>query len=234
MKNKKGTSLLKIDNFLVETDKINSSDETFNKLMFLYSAALKQLETKMDILKEEFNCFYGCSIIDHTQTRIKKPESIIKKMEDKKYEKTYRNLVEQINDIAGLRVICPIKDNVFTIVDLIKNMPDVNVIKEKDYITKPKKSGYSSYHMIVEIPVPLMKQIIPVKVEIQIRTLAMDFWASLEHDIKYKTNNKLTKKMSNELVKCAKMINKMDDKMLVLKYGDGTKTKIWVQDKEIN
>lgn len=234
MKNKKETSLLKIDNFLVETDKINSSDETFNKLMFLYSAALKQLETKMDILKEEFNCFYGCSIIDHTQTRIKKPESIIKKMEDKKYEKTYRNLVEQINDIAGLRVICPIKDNVFTIVDLIKNMPDVNVIKEKDYITKPKKSGYSSYHMIVEIPVPLMKQIIPVKVEIQIRTLAMDFWASLEHDIKYKTNNKLTKKMSNELVKCAKMINKMDDKMLVLKYGDGTKTKIWVQDKEIN
>ena len=199
MKNKKGTSLLKIDNFLVETDKINSSDETFNKLMFLYSAALKQLETKMDILKEEFNCFYGCSIIDHTQTRIKKPESIIKKMEDKKYEKTYRNLVEQINDIAGLRVICPIK---------------------------PKKSGYSSYHMIVEVPVPLMKQIIPVKVEIQIRTLAMDFWASLEHDIKYKTNNKLTKKMSNELVKCAKMINKMDDKMLVLKYGDGTKTKI--------
>jgi len=234
MKNKKGTSLLKIDNFLVETDKINSSDETFNKLMFLYSAALKQLETKMDILKEEFNCFYGCSIIDHTQTRIKKPESIIKKMEDKKYEKTYRNLVEQINDIAGLRVICPIKDNVFTIVDLVKNMPDVNVIKEKDYITKPKKSGYSSYHMIVEVPVPLMKQIIPVKVEIQIRTLAMDFWASLEHDIKYKTNNKLTKKMSNELVKCAKMINKMDDKMLVLKYGDGTKTKIWVQDKEIN
>ena len=226
MKNKKGTSLLKIDNFLVEKDKINSSDETFNKLMFLYSAALKQLETKMDILKEEFNCFYGCSIIDHTQTRIKKPESIIKKMEDKKYEKTYRNLVEQINDIAGLRVICPIKDNVFTIVDLIKNMPDVNVIKEKDYITKPKKSGYSSYHMIVEVPVPLMKQIIPVKVEIQIRTLAMDFWASLEHDIKYKTNNKLTKKMSNELVKCAKMIHKMDDKMLVLKYGDGTKTKI--------
>ena len=224
MKNKKGTSLLKIDNFLVETDKINSSDETFNKLMFLYSAALKQLETKMDILKEEFNCFYGCSIIDHTQTRIKKPDSIIKKMEDKNYEKTYRNLVEQINDIAGLRVICPIKDNVFTIVDLIKNMPDINVIKEKDYITKPKKSGYSSYHMIVEVPVQLMKQIIPVKVEIQIRTLAMDFWASLEHDIKYKTNNKLTKKMSNELVKCAKMINKMDDKMLVLKYGDGAKT----------
>ena len=108
--------------------------------------------------------------------------------------------------------------------DLVKQIPDVHILKEKDYVTNPKTSGYSSYHMIVEVPVPLMKQIIPVKVEIQIRTLAMDFWASLEHDIKYKTNNKLTKKMSNELVKCAKMINKMDDKMLVLKYGDGAIT----------
>ena len=216
MKNKKETSLLKIDNFLVETDKINSSDETFKKMMFLYSAAWGHIETKMDILKEEFNCFYGCSIIDHIQTRIKKPESIIKKMDRKNYEKTPRNLVEPINDIAGLRVICPIKNNIFTVVDLIKNMPDVNVIKEKDYINKPKKSGYSSYHMIVEIPVPLMNQTIPVKVEIQVRTLAMDFWASFEHDIKYKTDNKVSKKMSSELIKYAKIINKIDDKMITL------------------
>lgn len=216
MKNENETSLLKIDNFLVETDKINSSDETFNKLMFLYSAALKQIETKIEILKDEFDYFYGYTVIDHTQSRIKKPESIIKKMEDKKYEITYRNLVEQINDIAGLRVICPLKDNIFTVVDLIKNMPDINIINEKDYITKPKKSGYSSYHMIVEVPVSLMKDIIPVKVEIQIRTLAMDFWASLEHDIKYKSNNKLSKKVSNELVKYAKMIDKMDNQMVAI------------------
>ena len=217
MKNKKVNSLLKIDNFLVESDKINSSDKTFEKLMFLYSSALKQIETKMDILKEEYEMFYGVSVIDHTMSRIKKPQSIIKKMEDKNYELTYRNLVEKVNDIAGFRIICPFKDNIFSVVDLIKKMPDIHVLKEKDYVTKPKKSGYSSYHIIVEVPIPLMEQLIPVKVEIQVRTLAMDFWASLEHDIKYKSkNNKMTKKMSNELVKCAKIINKMDEQMITI------------------
>lgn len=222
-KNKNETNLLKIDNFLVESEKINSSDETFNKLMFLYSAALKQLETKMDIIQKEFEYFYGCSIIDHTKSRIKKPKSIIKKMENKNYQLTYRNLVEQVNDIAGFRIICPLKDNIFSLVDLIKGMPDINVIKEKDYVTKPKKSGYSSYHLIVEVPVPLMKQIIPVKVEIQIRTLAMDFWASLEHDIKYKTNNDISKKVSNELVKCAKIINKLDSQMITINNDTNNK-----------
>lgn len=224
-KNKNETNLLKIDNFLVESEKINSSDETFNKLMFLYSAALKQLETKMDIIQKEFEYFYGCSIIDHTKSRIKKPKSIIKKMENKNYQLTYRNLVEQVNDIAGFRIICPLKDNIFSLVDLIKGMPDINVIKEKDYVTKPKKSGYSSYHLIVEVPVPLMKQIIPVKVEIQIRTLAMDFWASLEHDIKYKTNNDISKKVSNELVKCAKIINKLDSQMITINNDTNNKPK---------
>lgn len=229
MKNKKENSLLKIDNFLVESDKVNLSDETFNKLMFLYSAALKQLETKMDIIQKEFEYFYGCAIIDHTKSRIKKPESIIKKMESKNYELTYRNLVEQVNDIAGFRIICPLKDDIFSTVDLIKGMPDINVIKEKDYVTKPKKSGYSSYHLIVEVPVPLMKQIIPVKVEIQIRTLAMDFWASLEHDIKYKSKNNISKKVSNELIKCAKMINKLDNQMITI--NNDSKENVLLQNK---
>ena len=216
MKNKERNSLLKIDNFLESSEKINSSDENLNKLMFVYSAALKQLETKMEILKDEFEFFYGMSVIDHTMSRIKKPESIIKKLESKNCDLTYRNLVENINDIAGLRVVCSFKNDIFTIVDVLKNMPDLNIISEKDYVTKPKKSGYSSYHLIVEVPVPFMKQIIPVKSEIQIRTMAMDFWASLEHDLKYKTNNKISKKVSNELVKCAKIINQMDNQMITI------------------
>lgn len=216
MKNKERNSLLKIDNFLESSEKINPSDENFNKLMFVYSAALKQLETKMEILKDEFVFFYGMSVIDHTMSRIKKPESIIKKLESKNCDLTYRNLVENINDIAGLRVVCSFKNDIFTIVDVLKNMPDLNIISEKDYVTKPKKSGYSSYHMVVEVPVPFMKQIIPVKSEIQIRTMAMDFWASLEHDLKYKTNNKISKKVSNELVKCAKIINQMDNQMITI------------------
>lgn len=216
MKNKKKNELLKLDNFLVESDKINSSDETFNKLMFIYSAALKQLQTRMEILQDEFKYFYGCSVIEHLKARIKKPESIIKKMENKNYELTYRNLVEQVNDIAGLRIICPLKDDIFSVVDIIKGMPDINVLIEKDYVTNPKKSGYASYHLVVEVLVPVMKQVIPVKVELQIRTLAMDFWASLEHDLKYKSNNKISKKVSNELVKCAKMINKLDNQMITI------------------
>lgn len=216
MENKERNSLLKIDNFLESSEKINPSDENFNKLMFVYSAALKQLETKMEILKDEFEFFYGMSVIDHTMSRIKKPESIIKKLESKNCDLTYRNLVENINDIAGLRVVCSFKNDIFTIVDVLKNMPDLNIISEKDYVTKPKKSGYSSYHMVVEVPVPFMKQIIPVKSEIQIRTMAMDFWASLEHDLKYKTNNKISKKVSNELVKCAKIINQMDNQMITI------------------
>lgn len=216
MKKNENSELLNLDNFLVASEKINSSDETFNKLMFVYSAALKQLETKIQILQDEFKFFYGCTVIDHTKSRIKKPESIIKKLEDKNQELTYNSLVKNINDVAGLRIICPLKEDIYTVVDILKNMTDVNVVTEKDYVLKPKKSGYSSYHMIVEIPVMVMKEVIPVKVEIQIRTLAMDFWASLEHDLKYKTNNKISKKVSSELIKCAKIINSMDNKMITI------------------
>ena len=216
MKNKKGTSLLKIDNFLVETDKINSSDETFNKLMFLYSAALKQLETKMDILKEEFNCFYGCSIIDHTQTRIKKPESIMKKLEKKECNYTYEQMIENVNDIAGIRIICPLKKDIFSIRNIVTKLPGIKVLKEKDYVTKPKESGYSSYHLILEVPVTLSQQQIYVKVEVQIRTLAMDFWANIEHKTKYKTEGKISKKESKQLISYAKAINKIDNNMMIL------------------
>lgn len=225
MKNRGKNELLQMEKLMIASDKINSSDETFNKLMFVYNAALKQLETKISILEDEFKLFYGCSVIDHTKTRIKKPESIIKKLESKDLDLTYRSLVENINDVAGMRIICSMKDDIFTVVNILKEIPDINIIAEKDYVTKPKKSGYASYHLVVEIPVPLMKQVIPVKAEIQIRTLAMDFWASLEHDLKYKTNNKISKKVSDELVKCAKIINKMDNQMITINQeilgGDG-------------
>ena len=213
--------MLRLDNLLVNSDIINSTDDTYSKLMFVYSAAIKILETKLDILQDEFKFFYGCSVIDHTKTRIKKPESIIKKLEGKKQELTYQSLVENVNDVAGIRIVCPMRDDIYTVAGILKSIPDVNVILEKDYVAKPKKSGYASYHMVVEVPVQVLRQTIPVKVEVQIRTLAMDFWASLEHDIKYKNNNQISKKVSNELVKCAKIINNMDSKMVSIKnFGE--------------
>ena len=203
-----------IENFLEnKEEKLDVKEEPFEKLMFFYKSALKQLELQMEIVKEEFKLMYNYDLIDHIETRIKEPKSIIKKMEKKKYEKTYLNLIEKINDIAGIRIICNLKDDIFFIKDLIKQIPDIHILKEKDYVTNPKKSGYSSYHIIVEVPVKLTQRTIYVKAEIQIRTLAMDFWASFEHKVKYKTDKDVSKKTSKELVACAKMINRFDDKM---------------------
>ena len=206
--------LIIIENFLEnKEEKLDVKEETFDKLMFFYKSALNQLETQMNIIKDEFKIMYNYDLIDHIDTRIKEPKSIIKKMEKKKYKKTYVNLIDKINDVAGLRVVCTLKDDIFFIKDLIKQIPGVHVLKEKDYVTTPKKSGYTSYHMIVEVPVRLTQKTINVKCEIQIRTLAMDFWASFEHKIKYKTDKDVSKKTSKELVTCAKMINRFDEKM---------------------
>ena len=197
-----------------KNEKLDVKEEPFEKLMFFYKSALKQLELQMNIIKDEFKLIYNYDLIDHIDTRIKEPKSIVKKMEKKKYDKTYLNLIEKINDIAGIRIVCTLKDDIFFIRDLVKQMPDIHVLKEKDYVTNPKESGYSSYHMIVEVPVKLTQKTIYVKCEIQIRTLAMDFWASFEHKVKYKTKNDVSPKMSKELVSCAKMINKFDTKMI--------------------
>ena len=197
-----------------KNEKLDVKEEPFEKLMFFYKSALKQLELQMTIIKDEFKLIYNYDLIDHIDTRIKEPKSIVKKMEKKKYDKTYLNLIEKINDIAGIRIVCTLKDDIFFIRDLVKQIPDIHILKEKDYVTNPKESGYSSYHMIVEVPVKLTQKTIYVKCEIQIRTLAMDFWASFEHKVKYKTKNDVNPKMSKELVSCAKMINKFDTKMI--------------------
>lgn len=210
--------LIIIENFLEnKEEKLDVKEEPFDKLMFFYKSALKQLNIQMNIIKEEFQIMYNYDLIDHIDTRIKEPKSIIKKMEKKKYDKTYLNLIEKINDVAGMRIVCTLKDDIFFIRDLIKQMPDIHILKEKDYVTNSKPSGYSSYHMVVEVPVRLTQKTIYVKCEIQIRTLAMDFWASFEHKVKYKTEHNVSKKTSKELVSCAKMISKFDDKMISLK-----------------
>mgnify|MGYP004633553483 FL=1 len=210
--------LITIENFLENKEEmLDVKEEPFEKLMFFYKSALNQLITQMNIIKDEFQIMYNYDLIDHIDTRIKEPKSIVKKMEKKKYDKTYLNLIDKINDIAGMRIVCTLKDDIFFIRDLIKQMPELHILKEKDYVTNPKPSGYSSYHMIVEVPVKLTQKTIYVKCEIQIRTMAMDFWASFEHKVKYKTEQNINKKTSRELVTCAKMINKFDDKMISLK-----------------
>ena len=210
--------LIIIENFLENKEQaLDVKEEPFDKLMFFYKSALSQLQAQMNIMKDEFKVMYNYDLIDYIETRIKEPKSILKKMEKKKCQKNYINLIEKINDIAGMRIVCTLKDEIFFIKDLIKQIPDINILKEKDYVTKPKESGYSSYHMIVEVPVRLTSKVIYVKCEIQIRTLAMDFWANFEHKVKYKTEDTINKKTSNELVAYAKMIKRFDNKMMNLK-----------------
>ena len=186
--------LIKIENSMSLKKTISEEDELFKKLMFIYSIAMKQLMTKMEILKEKSKIFYDYELIDNIKTRIKTPQSIINKMKKKGYNFTYEEMIYNINDIAGIRIICPLKRDIFVIKDLIKKLSGVNIIKEKDYVTNPKKSGYSSYHLIVETPTNLFEKTIYVKVEIQIRTLTMDFWANLEHKTKYKPEQKIDEK----------------------------------------
>ena len=216
MKKEQKNQLITMENFLEKDEKIEKNTKTFEKIMFIYSVGAKELVTKLEIMKDEFKLFYDYDLIDHIKTRIKSPESIAKKMKDRDLELTYQDMIQNINDIAGIRVICPLKKDVFSTRNLLRNIPGVRILKEKDYVTKPKKSGYSSYHMILEVPICLSQKLMYVKVEVQIRTMAMDFWASLEHKMKYKPQTELTKSASKELVAYAKMINKLDDKMMLL------------------
>ena len=217
LKKKESKELVDLKNVLDYNQKVEASNETFQKLMFIYKMAIKEVNTKIEIFKDEFKMFYNYDLVDHVNTRIKAPKSIIQKMTKKECELTYKEMIENINDIAGIRIICPLQKDIYTIKNLLQNVPGIKTIKEKDYIKKPKESGYSAYHIILGIPVMLSHQLIYVKVEIQIRTMAMDFWSSLEHKMKYKPqNDEPTKKQAKEWVSCAKVINKLDEKMMLL------------------
>ncbi len=216
-KKPKGNEILKIENLLTANEKVDVSSENFKKIMFIYSVGIKEIQTKLEIIQNEFKIFYDYNLIDHITTRIKSPESIKKKMAKKDLEFTYNDMIKNINDIAGIRVICPLKKDIYSIRNLIEELPGIEIQKEKDYVVNPKKSGYSSYHMILNVPIALSKSIMYVKVEMQIRTMAMDFWASLEHTMKYKPKQELSKQASKELVSYAKIINKLDNKIMALK-----------------
>ena len=211
--------IVKIDILLAPKSKygkngLNIKDNKFGQLMNLYSLAMREVEEKVNSINQDYTEIYGHDLINHVVCRIKTPESIIKKMKRKDYELTYKNLIENINDIAGVRIICPFKANVFEVVDVIREFENCKIIREKDYVTNPKKTGYSSYHIIVEVPIELEGTKVYPKVEIQIRTMAMDFWATLEHEIKYKSNGKISERISKELVTYAKIINKIDNRLM--------------------
>lgn len=190
--------------------------DSWKEAMLDYNSALKQIETKLDILNDEFQHIHRYNPIEHIKARIKTPESIVKKLRRYGLEFTLDNMENAVNDIAGVRITCSFTSDIFRLADMIRDQKDIRVLSTKDYITTPKPSGYRSYHMIVSVPVYFSDRIKDVKVEIQIRTVAMDFWASLEHKIHYKFEGKAPQHIKEELVECSKMIADLDAKMLSL------------------
>ena len=190
--------------------------DSWQEVSLVYNAALKQINTKLEILNDEFQHVHRYNPIEHIKSRMKTSESIVKKLKRYGYESTIENMVKYINDIAGIRVICSFTSDIYRIADMIRNQNDIKVISVKDYMKHPKASGYKSYHMLVTVPVFLSDRIVEVKVEIQIRTVAMDFWASLEHKINYKFEGNAPQHIKTELVECARMVSDLDARMLSL------------------
>lgn len=194
----------------------DSDIDNWKEVTLIYSSALKQISTKLEILNDEFQHVHRYNPIEHIKSRIKTPESIVKKLKKHGYESTIQNMVEHVNDIAGIRVICSFTSDIYQIAEMIRNQSDIKVISVKDYFENPKPSGYKSYHMLVTVPVYLSDRIVDTKVEIQIRTVAMDFWASLEHKINYKFEGNAPAYIKNELIECSKMASELDRRMLSL------------------
>ena len=190
--------------------------DSWKTLMFLYNSALKEVGTKLEILNDEFQHVHSYNPIEHIKTRIKTPESIVKKLKRNGYEDTMENMIEYINDIAGVRLICSFTSDIYRLAEMIGNQSDLKVMTIKDYIKNPKDSGYKSYHMLISVPIFLSDSVVDTKVEIQIRTIAMDFWASLEHKIYYKFEGNAPDYISEDLKACADMVSDLDEKMLNL------------------
>lgn len=200
----------------MEIDIERNDIDSWKEVTLIYNSALKQISTKLEILNDEFQHVHRYNPIEHIKSRIKTPESIVKKLKKHGHDSTINNMVRYVNDIAGIRVICSFTSDIYQIAEMISNQSDINVISVKDYIVNPKASGYKSYHMLVTVPVYLSDRIENTKVEIQIRTVAMDFWASLEHKIHYKFEGNAPDHIREQLVECSKIVSDLDTRMLNL------------------
>lgn len=182
----------------------------------MYNSALKEVGTKLEILNDEFRHIHNYNPIEYIKSRIKTAESIVKKLKRNHYESTIENMVSHVNDIAGIRLVCSFTSDIYRLAEMIGRQNDLTVVSVKDYIKNPKDSGYKSYHMLVTVPIFLTDRVIDTKVEIQIRTIAMDFWASLEHKIYYKFEGDAPEYISRDLRECAGIVSMLDAKMLSL------------------
>ena len=206
-------------------DKLSQHDEEqllesamqLQQMMMLYEAGIREIKTKLDILNDESRISGKPSPIDSIKSRIKTPRSIIGKLKRRGYPISLQSMMENLNDIGGIRVICPFIEDIYTVADMLMRQDDLTLIDRKDYIENPKPNGYRSLHVIVRIPVYFLDNKEPIPVEVQLRTIAMDFWASLEHDLKYKAVSEVEGIDSyDELKDCSRIIEDVEARMQIL------------------
>ncbi len=192
---------------------MNASSMPFRELMAYYRCAMMEVETKFNVLNQEFSVQYDRNPIESIKSRIKEPGSILDKLIRNKLPLSIESLEENLSDVAGVRVICSFIEDIYMLAGCLLKQDDVTLIKYKDYIKNPKENGYRSLHLIVEVPIFLAHKKKMMKVEIQLRTIAMDFWASLEHKLKYKKNRPDSERLTQELKACADMSAQLDERM---------------------
>ena len=192
-----------------------SDRDGFETAMFIYQSALTQMGSRIEVLNSELNHMHSYNPIEYVKSRLKTPESIMKKLRKNGHNLNIEDMIEYVNDIAGIRITCSFFSEIYFVADMIARQDNLEVISIKDYISQPKESGYKSY-MLLSIPVALGDAKVPTKVELQIRTMAMDFWASLEHKIYYKYEGNAPGYFERELQECSSIISRLDAKMMTL------------------
>ena len=198
---------------IVTNEEVSDTLQEFVSLQQVYEAGIKEIRTKLEILDDEFKVKHDHNPIHHMEYRLKSVKSILGKLEKRGLEVSLESITINLTDIAGVRVVCNYVSDVYKIADLLIKQSDVKSLKKKDYIKHPKENGYRSLHLVVEIPIFLAEKVQPTPVEIQIRTIAMDFWASLEHHLRYKNDKEISDDIRNRLSDCAKSITDIDYEM---------------------
>ena len=209
------------------TEFVKSSDagnfaetaQKFREMICWYGCAIREVRTKLEVLNDEFQNNTERNPIDNIKSRIKSPMSIYEKMDRRGLPITLDSIMSELHDVAGVRVICPFIDDIYTVAEMLIEQDDISLIQYKDYIANPKPNGYRSLHLVVEVPIFLSTGKRMVKVEVQIRTIAMDFWASLDHQLKYKKPLIDSEDISRELKLCADVIAQTDEKMLSIRQS---------------
>lgn len=205
---------------LQEKGFLDNAKENFlslKQLMTCYRCAMMEIETKLNVLNEELSLRQDRNPISSIKSRIKSIPSIISKIERRGLTPSIEQIEKNVNDVAGIRVCCPFVEDVYMIADALLSQDDLTLVSKKDYIKNPKENGYRSLHLIISVPIYLVNEKKQVKVEVQMRTIAMDFWASIEHQLRYKKNNKFTQAMTEDLLNCAEISAELDNKMSLLR-----------------